>query len=111
MSRMADRQLAILRILSSGKIITVSEIARRTESSVSTIKRDLADLSVNYPIQSYAGHGGGYIMEKSSNIGNQYFTIAELKYIRTTMYKIADDSETRYAIIQKLSVLKPHDDE
>jgi len=80
MSRIANRQLAILQILDNGRKVKIREICERTESSRSTILRDLLDLSAYYPIFSERGRNGGVWMEPAAVVGRLYWTKAELVY-------------------------------
>lgn len=103
MSRMANRQLAILRILECGRKVTIREICEKTESSKSTILRDLLDLSVDYPIETETGKYGGVRMTPVAKVGRQYLTRDELDYIAGAVSAVSFGSEKiRDSILQKI---------
>ena len=102
MSRMATRQLAIMRILESGRIVTVREICEEVESGRSTVLRDLLDLSANYPIETKSGRHGGVLMLPSAKVGRQYFTKEELAYIIEAVAVFEGGAEIKTTILQKI---------
>lgn len=57
----AERRAEIIRILRSGKSVTMPQLADGLGASVRTIKRDIDALSVeeHYPILTVQGNGGG----------------------------------------------------
>ncbi len=103
MSRAANRQLAILRTLESGRIVTCKELCEKTESSRQTVIRDLLDLSVAYPIETVAGRGGGVRMNPMVRVGIHYLTTAELAYIARVLTAAENpDIEIRDAVLRKI---------
>jgi len=57
--RARERQAEIIRILMGRKKETISQLAAELEVSVCTIYRDIDALSVDYPLHTQQGHGGG----------------------------------------------------
>lgn len=108
MSRSADRQLKILRYLGRGRIMTIKEIAEKADASISTVKRDLTDLSCSYPIDSFEGHNGGYKMDKCCMAGNPFLTKSEIEYIRQAVTDMPDDDQ-KTTILEKLPESKTED--
>ena len=107
MSRMANRQLAILRILASGRKITQQELAERTESCSKTIERDLVDLSADYDITVKRGRCGGVWLNPVSVVGRQYLTRSELAYIAESVANRTDgDSQTQASILKKINLAR-----
>jgi predicted DNA-binding transcriptional regulator YafY len=103
MSRIADRQLAILLILASGHKIAVWKIAEQIEASVKTIYRDLIDLSAKYPINIERGRYGGVWMAPAAAVGRQYLTKAELAYaFNVISARPVEDGEIRSSILKKI---------
>lgn len=104
MSRMADRQLAILRILESGRKVKIRGICDRTESSRSTVLRDLIDLSAYYPIYIVRGRYGGVRMDPVAVVGRQYLMKTELAYIFDVVsVRPSEDGEIRNSVLQKIN--------
>jgi predicted DNA-binding transcriptional regulator YafY len=101
---MANRQLAILQILECGRIVTCRELSEKTESSRHTVMRDLLDLSVDYPIETILGNGGGVRMIAAAKVGRQYLCRTELAYIAKTLLEDGNpDIEIRDSILRKIA--------
>jgi predicted DNA-binding transcriptional regulator YafY len=58
-----ERRKEIIRILIFSKKITVPLLALRFGVSEKTIRRDLKELILEYPIKSVSGNGGGICFE------------------------------------------------
>lgn len=64
MSKKVDRQIELLNILSKFKRFNYQELAQEFDISIKTVKKDISELSVNYPIVTYLGKYGGIEMNK-----------------------------------------------
>ena len=91
----------ILFYLSDGKPHSSEELAEIIEVSEITIRRHIKDLSLNYPIVSFAGGiggGGGYIMLSFSS---QLLTKGDVEIIVNTLEKEENNDEVS-TLITKL---------
>lgn len=73
-----DRHMDIVNLLVTGQRIKCVNLAFEFNVSTKTIKQDIAELSLYYPIDTYAGCGGGIELRKGYII-NGY--IMKRKYL------------------------------
>ena len=100
---MANRQLAVMRIISK-KFVPIPKIAEEVEASEKTIDRDLLDLSGDYDIETKKGRYGGVRMNPAAVVGQQYLTKTELAYIADAVSEKEDgDSEIRASVLKKIN--------
>lgn len=96
MSRKFDRQMELLNCLFSGSRETCANLASRFGVSVKTIKQDIYDLSLYYPIDTYVGAGGGVEMRKGYTINGYLMKKSYLDLISQALInysKYNDDPE------------------
>ncbi len=85
MGKKYDRQIELINLLLRGGRTTVSRISAELEVSPHTVKRDIADLQFHFPIDTYAGRGGGVEMNAAFNI-NGYMLKQE--YVKLIEYAL-----------------------
>ena len=89
--RIKERQDEIIRILRSRKTETVPRLAQRLGVSKNTIYRDIGQLSIDYPIITQQGNGGGVTLSELNN-----------------PYKNIFSHEQQEVLIELLSVANQH---
>ena len=68
MSTKYDRQIDIINILSKGERTTYSVLAYENAVSTKTIKKDINELCLHFPIITYIGRHGGVELNKGYTI-------------------------------------------
>ena len=76
-----DRQLEILNMLSKGWRLTCEKLAFEFGVTRETIRNDLLELSITYPIESFRGNGGGIELGKGYVITGYAMKTSRLKLI------------------------------
>lgn len=89
-----ERREAIVQLLCKRNHETVGNIAFEFNVSTRTIMRDIAKLSLSYPVYTVPGkYNGGVYIADDYYIGKQYFTDVELQTIISLMAKADDDQK------------------
>ncbi len=78
----AERLLAILNILLTGKRVSSTELAKKLEVSVRTVYRDVEALSeAGFPVYATMGRDGGFGLIEGFRMTGQMFSTGELQRI------------------------------
>lgn len=72
-----ERKEMLLNILIARKYESLDNLAFELEVSKSTIKRDVLELSLSYPVYTQQGKGGGVFIEKDYYLFKQYLKSEE----------------------------------
>ena len=98
-----ERRQAILEALCERRHDTMSNLAFEFNVGLTTIKRDLLELSLSYPIYTVCGrYGGGVFVDEDFYLGKQYLSpeqIAVLEQLSTKCDK--KQQEVLSSIIKK----------
>ena len=89
-----ERREAIVQLLCKRKHETVENLAFEFDVSMRTIMRDLAKLSLSYPVYTVPGrYNGGIYIAEDYYIGKQYLSNEQLQTIISLMDKADDDQK------------------
>ena len=90
-----ERRQAILEALCIRRRDKIENLAFEFDVSEKTIRRDLLELSLSYPVYTVTGryHSGVYIAD-DYYLGKQYLSSEELQTIISLMDKADDDQKT-----------------
>lgn len=89
-----ERRQAILEVLCIRRREIVENLAFEFDVSAKTIRRDLLELSLSYPIYTVHGkHQGGVYIAEDYYLGKQYFSDEQLQTIISLMDKADDDQK------------------
>ena len=95
--RIRERQDEIIRILRSRKTETVPRLARELKVSKNTIYRDIGQLSIDYPITTRQGNGGGVTLLERNHPLKNLFTL-EQQQVLTELIAVADKYQVEVLI-------------
>ena len=90
----SERRMAIIQVLCNRRRELIANLAFEFGVTTRTIKTDLLELSLSYPIYTVPGkyHGGVYIAE-DYYLGKQYLSDEQLQTIISLMDKADDDQK------------------
>lgn len=90
----SERRMAIIQVLCKRRHELIANLAFEFGVTTRTIKTDLLELSLSYPIYTVPGkyHGGVYIAE-DYYLGKQYLSNEQLQMIISLMDKADDDQK------------------
>ena len=97
-----ERRRQILEVLCERRFDTISNLMFEFSVSRATIKRDIQELTLSYPIYTTLGNGGGVHVVDGYRIGKQYLTKEQkdlLEKIATS--KTGEDFNTKHTKIKK----------
>ena len=88
----SERRMAILEVLCERRREKIANLAFEFGVTTRTIKNDLLELSLSYPVYTTVGryHGGVYISD-DYYLGKQYLSEEELKLIISLQATVDDD--------------------
>ena len=88
----SERRMAILEVLCERRQEKIANLAFEFGVTPRTIKNDLLELSLSYPVYTTVGryHGGVYISD-DYYLGKQYLSEEELKLIISLQATVDDD--------------------
>lgn len=88
----SERRQAILRVLNKRRYDRIANLAFEFDVSVRTIKYDILELSLSYPIYTVPGkHNGGVYIAEDYYLGKQYLSDEQLKLLVSLKDKVGDD--------------------
>lgn len=98
-----ERRMAILETLCERKFDKVENLAFEFNVSEWTIRQDILELSLSYPIYTKTGkYGGGVYIAEDYKLGKKYLTDAEAEFLERLLPELADDDASKMqAIIKK----------
>ena len=81
--RATERRQAILEVLCIRRSDKVENLAFEFDVNESTIRRDILELSLNYPIYTQTGrYGGGVYVADDYYLGKQYLTAEQQRLLQ-----------------------------
>ena len=69
-----ERRMQILEVLCERKFETIDNLMFEFSASRATIKRDIQELILSYPVYTVQGHGGGVRIDDGYRLGMKYFS-------------------------------------
>lgn len=106
MSRKLDRQMDIINCLAAGERIKCRDLAIEMNVSVKTVKKDISELSIYYPITTYSGRGGGVELSKGYTINGFLMKKSYVELICGALLEMEKQDENP-EIIEILRLLLP----
>ena len=106
-----ERRQAILEALCERRRETVENLAYEFDVSTRTIKRDILELSLSYPVYTVSGryHSGVYIAD-DYYLGKQYLTEEQLELLLSLKSQVGDDQRKILdGIVKKFGKVKKED--
>lgn len=85
-----DRQIELINILMSWQRYKCQNLAFEFGVSVKTIKKDISELMLYYPIETYQGNGGGVEMRKGFVINGFIMKKTHLDLISEALCKLKE---------------------
>lgn len=92
---MTERQIAIMKLLSASRKVTVNQLAAEFDVHPRTIKRDLMTLSLSYPLYVMPGPAGGVFLSDGYYFGEQTFLLSEEVEVLKELKSVAGDDQRR----------------
>ena len=89
-----ERRQAIIEVLCERRHDTICNLAYEFSVSTRTIKRDILELTLSYPIRTVSGkyHSGVYVAD-DYYLGKQYLSDEQLDLIISLKSKVDDDQQ------------------
>ena len=87
-----ERRSEIIRILMDGNKRTMSFLAANFDVNIRTIRRDIESLSVDYPLCTLQGNGGGVMLIEHRHLHKRILSQEQIKALQTAIR--TSDSET-----------------
>ena len=94
-----ERRRWIIEVLNRRRHETMSNLARECGVSRLTICRDIQDMSLEYPIYTTKGNGGGVFLEKWFILGQKYLSTYQQECLKRLLSKV--DQQDR-AVIESI---------
>lgn len=95
-----ERRLEIIKTISAERFITVDTLASRFDVSERTIRRDIEILSMDYPIYTTQGNGGGVRAVDGWRFSKQYLSGSQEELLRKLRDGLQpEDQETLDSIL------------
>lgn len=69
-----ERRMQILEVLCERKFETIDNLMFEFSASRATIKRDIQELILSYPVYTVQGNGGGIYITDGYHLGMKYFS-------------------------------------
>ena len=92
-----ERREEIIRILRARRQETMPQLAHELGVTMRTIQRDILALTVDYPLDTVQGNGGGVILRNFKQQGRRKFNQAEIKVLT----ELASTADTYQAEVLK----------
>ena len=109
--RANERRQALLEYLCEVRHSTVENLSFQFSVSESTIRRDILELSLSYPVYTVCGkYGGGVYIANDYYFGKQYLTEEQLELLIFLKSKVGDDQRRILdSIVKKFGKVKKED--
>lgn len=76
-----ERRMQILEVLCERKFETIDNLMFEFSASRATIKRDIQELILSYPVYTVQGHGGGVYIADGYRLGKKYFSQKQSEFL------------------------------
>lgn len=101
-AKAAERRLAILETLCVRRFDTAENLAFEFGVSEWTIRQDILELSLSYPVCTKQGKGGGVYVVDGYRLGKTYFTAVETALLEKLSLNLqGEDLATMQTILKK----------
>ncbi len=101
----SERRNAILEVLCLRRFETVDNLAVEFDVSGRTIRNDILYLSLEYPIYTTQGNGGGIHVAKDFRLGKSYLRSEQLELLERLLPKLSgNDLEVMKSIINNFGL-------
>lgn len=109
--RANERRQALLEYLCEVRHSTTENLAFQFSVSESTIRRDILELSLSYPVYTVCGkYDGGVYIANDYYIGKQYLTEEQLELLLSLKSQVGDDQRRILdSIVKKFGKVKKED--
>ena len=98
-----ERRRQILEVLCERRFDTISNLMFEFSVSRATIKRDIQELALSYPIYTTLGNGGGVHVVDGYRIGKQYLTKEQKNLLEKLATRLTgEDFQTMQSILKKI---------
>lgn len=99
-----ERRMQILEVLCERKFETIDNLMFEFSASRATIKRDIQELILSYPVYTVQGHGGGVRIDDGYRLGMKYFSEKQTALLeKLTEGLTGEELETMKGILQTFS--------
>lgn len=96
-----ERRNAILEILCMRRVEKINNLAFQFGVTEKTIRRDILTLSLEYPIYTAQGNGGGIYVDKNFRLGRVYLKNEQQELLERLLPELnGKDAETMKSIIK-----------
>ena len=97
----SERRNAILEILCMRRVEKINNLAFQFGVTEKTIRRDILTLSLEYPIYTIQGNGGGIYVDKNFRLGRVYLKNEQQELLERLLPGLDEkDSEVMKSIIK-----------
>ena len=97
-----ERRMQILEVLCERKFETIDNLMFEFSASRATIKRDIQELILSYPVYTVQGHGGGVRIDDGYRLGMKYFSEKQTALLeKLTEGLTGEELETMKGILKK----------
>lgn len=104
----SERRRAIIEALCRRRYDTSENLASEFGVTVRTVYNDITALSLEYPIYTLQGNGGGIYVEESFRLDRQYLSDEQARLLETLLPQLSgEQSEIMQSILDKFK-LKNH---
>lgn len=96
-----ERRMQILEVLCERKFETIDNLMFEFSASRATIKRDIQELILSYPVYTVQGNGGGIYITDGYHLGMKYFSEKQTALLeKLTEGLTGEELETMKCILQ-----------
>ena len=96
-----ERRMQILEVLCERKFETIDNLMFEFSASRATIKRDIQELILSYPVYTVQGNGGGIYITDGYHLGMKYFSEKQTALLeKLTEGLTGEELETMKGILQ-----------
>mgnify|MGYP000807110830 CR=1 FL=1 len=97
----SERRKEILEVLSLRRVEQINNLAFQFGVSEKTIRRDILTLSLEYPIYTTKGNGGGIHVDENYRLGKSYLKDEQQELLQRLLSDLAGkDAEVMKSIIK-----------
>lgn len=97
-----ERRMQILEVLCERKFETIDNLMFEFSASRATIKRDIQELILSYPVYTIQGHGGGVRIDDGYRLGMKYLSEKQSNLLEKLAVGLTgEDLATMQSILKK----------
>ena len=97
-----ERRMQILEVLCERKFETIDNLMFEFSASRATIKRDIQELILSYPVYTVQGNGGGIYITDGYHLGMKYFSEKQTALLEKLAVGLTgEELETMKGILKK----------